>query len=105
MTLPLPEELQKKGPGTDKNQPPQALASCSVSIAGLFSIDGEDKIEKKALASLLKWQFPQILLPYLRSTITMIMSSSGFGSVILPLINMQAVAQNQPEDLEIQYID
>ena len=107
LTLPAPAELlQKIDPNsTEKDKSPQPLATCAVSIAGLFSIDGEDKLDKNTLASLLKWQFPQILLPYLRSTITMIMVSSGFGFVALPLINMQAVAKNQPADIEIQYID
>ena len=50
-------------------------------------------------------QFPSILLPYLRSTLTSILANAGFGSVVLPLINLVEVAKGAQKELEIIYID
>ncbi len=98
--LQLMPEKKKDSPTTTDEKP---LVKCEVSIAGLFSVE-EGKLEKEVESNLLKLQLPAILTPYLRGTITAIMSHAGFGSIILPLINMQEVARSIEKDLEVQEI-
>lgn len=69
-------------------------------ICGLFRVIGDDfspEVENK----IAKIQFPAILFPYLRAAITNILASAGFGSVVLPLININALAEDQLKDVEI----
>ncbi|MFI3257973.1 MAG: hypothetical protein R3Y36_06725 [Spirochaetales bacterium] len=45
-----------------------------------------------------------ILLPYLRATLTSVLSSSGFSVILMPLININKVAKElnvEIEDLDI----
>jgi preprotein translocase subunit SecB len=42
---------------------------------------------------------PAILLPYLRSAITTILSQAGFGTIVLPLINIYEIAKQQTTEI------
>lgn len=73
-------------------------------IEGLFKVVGDDftsEIENRVA----KVQIPAILAPYLRSAITNILASAGFGSVMLPLLNMNAIAEDQLKEINIQRIN
>ena len=73
-------------------------------IAGVFKVVGNDippdKEERGA-----KNQIPALLSPYLRAAITATLASAGFGAVVLPLINFNALAEEQLKDVAIERID
>lgn len=74
----------------------------SLSIVGAFILTGTIKAEQ--LQNIIKKQIPTLLFPYVRATITSTLSNAGFGSVILPIINMHKVVESIP-DFEIEEID
>ena len=69
-----------------------ALASGEFSISGIFTSEG--KFSKEAEQNLARYQAPTILFPYLRAAMTNILASSGFDSIVLPLINVAATAKS-----------
>lgn len=72
-------------------------------IGGLFKVVGDDfspQVEERVA----KIQIPAILASYLRAAVTNILASAGFGSVLLPLLNMNAIAEEQLKDVNIQRI-
>ena len=81
-----------------RNKKEEEIANGSFEISGLFSAKGfkDLQIEEK----LAKYQAPTILLPYIRACITSVLANAGFGSIILPLINMNIVANSM--DLKIE---
>lgn len=80
-----------------KQNPNQLVATGSFVITGLFYIT--NKIDKNIEEKLLKFQAPAILFPYLRAAISFTLTSAGFSTIILPLVNVNAVAQTT--DLKI----
>ncbi|GHV04717.1 hypothetical protein FACS189485_10610 [Spirochaetia bacterium] len=79
----------------DKDQ--NMLLNGEFGIAGLFQIDG--KIEKTQEENMASYNIPTILLPYLRSAITTVISQSGFGTFVLPLINIYEIARKNPVEI------
>jgi len=87
--------LLLKGKTTLENQEGERVevASFETEITGLFKTDG--KIESAELEEkLVKIQAPAILMPYLRGTVSSYLSNAGFASVVLPLINVQKIAND-----------
>lgn len=64
----------------------QVIATGEFTITGLFESSGFD--DKLIEERIVKVQAPAILFPYMRACITNVLASAGFGSVILPLINV-----------------
>jgi preprotein translocase subunit SecB len=65
-------------------------------ISGLFRpINMDEETEK----NMVRYNIPAILMPYLRSAITTIVSQAGFGTVVLPLINFYEIAKNNPVEI------
>jgi preprotein translocase subunit SecB len=62
-------------------------------IAGFFRLKN---IEEQEENNMVQINIPAILLPYLRSAITTILSQAGFGTIVLPLINIHEVAKQHP---------
>lgn len=93
----FPETL----PETEHNAD-EAIASISASIVGLFSVSG--RLEPETEKNLVKHQIPAILFPYLRAAITGAGAFSGFGKVMLPLINVQKLAEDHLKNIEIQIV-
>lgn len=77
-----------------------------VCITGLFSFDESTKheIPNEIKQKVIKNQFPAILFPYVRSAITGILAFSGIGGFVLPLVNMNAVAEETLKDVTIEII-
>jgi len=71
----------------------------SVMLKGEFGISGvfstNNHIEKNAEENFAKINLPAILMPYLRATMTNILSGAGFGTILFPLINIIELAKNQ----------
>jgi len=86
----------------DKNE---ALIRLDIGIAGIFSAVEEGGFDKETLERLVKVQIPAILFPYVRATITSLFANAGFGSVILPLINMTELARQAVGEVVIKTIE
>ncbi|QVW35925.1 protein-export chaperone SecB [Geobacter sulfurreducens] len=95
-----PESKSDSQNGVELDQ----LLKLEAGIAGIFKIDG-DRFEEKLEQVLVKVQIPALLLPYLRGTITSLLANAGFGTVILPLINIHALAENLTKDMKIQVVE
>lgn len=74
-----------------KNAPEDIIATGSFVITGLFNTT--DELDKDIEEKLLKFQAPAILFPYLRAAISFTITSAGFSTIILPLVNVNAAAQ------------
>jgi len=72
-------------------------------IEGTFAISGLFRLTNYMTPqeenNMVQINIPAILLPYLRSTVTTVLSQAGFGSVILPLINIHEIAQKHPVEI------
>lgn len=79
------------------------MVQLEAGIAGVFYVNGT--LEKSTEDILVRVQIPAILLPYLRSTVSALLSSAGFGSVIFPLINIHALAEENRDKIQIQIIE
>ena len=80
----------------------EALVTMEAGIAGIFNIsDDVDRFPPEVEKQLAFTQMPAILLPYLRATMTTLLASAGFGSVIIPLINIQKFTKDSLKDVEI----
>lgn len=77
----------------------EELATLTTGISGIFKADSS--LKKEAEESLVKYQIPTILLPYLRTTVTTFLANAGFGTFIFPLINITQLAQDQLKDYQI----
>lgn len=75
-----------------KDQTDKALATGIFVITGLFSTTGE--FEKDIEEKLLKFQAPAILFPYVRAAISFTITSAGFSTIIMPLVNVNAAAHS-----------
>ncbi len=93
----LPPEKPKQK--TDE----ESLLKVTLSIVGLFKVKQEGRLEKETEENLVKLQIPAILLPYARATLSSLLANAGFGSVVLPLINVHKIAKES--SLTIREID
>lgn len=80
------------------------LLQVELGIGGLFSVE-EDRLTKEVEEELVRVHAPAILFPYVRSTLTSLLSNAGFGSFILPLLNIQEMAKQTPVPLEIRVVE
>ncbi|MDR0642006.1 MAG: protein-export chaperone SecB [Treponema sp.] len=78
------------------------ILSGDFGIAGLFRPVGDT--DRNFEENMVHINIPAILLPYLRSAITTILSQAGFGTVVLPLINVYEIARKNPVEI-LDYTD
>lgn len=71
-------------------------------MAGIFNI--EERLSQETEEKFIKLNIPTILLPYARAAITAILANSGFGSVVLPLINIQHIFEKNSDKINIKVI-
>jgi preprotein translocase subunit SecB len=69
-------------------------------IVGQFQADGE--LSKEIEENIVKYQAPTILFPYLRGAITTFLATAGFGTVLIPLVNMNKTAEISLKDIPIK---
>lgn len=81
-----------------------ALISLRLGIVGLFRVD-EGRLTKDVEKKLIKVNIPMILMPYARGTITSLFANGGYGSVILPLINIIKLSESSLKDIDIMEIE
>lgn len=73
------------------------------SVVGTFEVKG--KLEKKIENALVFNQIPALLLSYLRSTVSSFFANAGFGSFIIPLINIHELAKETFKDKKIKILE
>ncbi len=80
------------------------LLQVELGISGIFSVE-EGRLTKEIENELIKIQAPALLFPYIRSTLTSLLSNAGFGSFILPLMNIQEMAKQSTATADIKIVD
>jgi preprotein translocase subunit SecB len=75
----------------DENK--EEMLSGQFDISGIFALVGD--MEKLVEEDFAKINLPALLMPYLRATMTNILSTAGFGTVLFPLVNMYELAKKQ----------
>ena len=83
----------------DKDDKRKTIASGEFGISGLFKKHHEIPADQEEY--MVKTTIPAILLSYLRASITTTIANAGFGSTILPLINIS----NLVSKMNIQILD
>lgn len=79
-----------------------AVISLECSIVGLFRIDPKEyETNKSDCESLMKYQIPAILSPFLRATVISYFANAGYGSFIFPLLNFFQMAEEQKIEIEV----
>jgi preprotein translocase subunit SecB len=73
------------------------------SIKGVFAPTGP--VEKEAEENFTKINIPAILMPYLRASMSSVLSGAGFGTVLFPLINIYELAKDQPHSIIEHQLD
>jgi len=87
-----------------EEKPENELCNGRFGIMGVFAITGEPP-EQDFLDKMVKTHFPSLLIPYLRAFITSTLAHAGFGSVVMPLINMYSVSDEALKNMPIQRIE
>jgi Preprotein translocase subunit SecB len=67
------------------------VLSLNAGITGTFQF--ESQIDQKQEKLLVERQIPTILFPFLRAAITNILASAGYGSFVIPLMNVAEMAK------------
>lgn len=78
------------------------LFELSASIDGVFQTKSQTRFPVELEDTLVKLQAPTILFPFLRSSIVSFFADAGFGSVIMPLVNVTKIAEMQKDKLVIK---
>ncbi len=65
-----------------------------ISLSGFFAIDGKEKLEDKMISDLINKNAVAILMPYLRSELTLLTAQPDTESVVLPPFNINKIFEN-----------
>ena len=80
----------------EEKQEAEPYVTTNVTVAGVFRFsqgnDWSDALRDKMLRN----QAPAIVFPFVRATIGTLLNNAGFGSVVVPLMNMNTIAENHP---------
>lgn len=66
-----------------------------ISLSGFFTINNEEELEDKKIQDLIKKNAVAILMPYLRSEVTLLTAQPNTESVVLPPFNINKMLSNQ----------
>ncbi len=66
-----------------------------ISVSGFFSVEGHEKLEDKFVQDLINKNAVAILMPYLRSELTLLTAQPDTDSVLLPPFNINKMFENQ----------
>jgi preprotein translocase subunit SecB len=74
-------------------------ANGSMMLEGQFGISGmftsKNTVDDQTEEKFAKVNLPALLMPYLRATMTNILSNTGFGTMLFPLVNVYELAKTQ----------
>ncbi|GAB6035737.1 hypothetical protein JCM15519_02960 [Fundidesulfovibrio butyratiphilus] len=97
-------ELKMRVLNKKSDNPEEELVKLHAGIVGAFKVDKEGLTEEQE-QSLVKNQIPAILMPFLRAAVMSFLASSGFGSVVLPLINVHEIAKHKLTNVDVELLD
>jgi hypothetical protein len=89
----------------EEKQQQEPLIKLRAGIAGVFNIQETDRFAPDIEEVLVRQQIPAILFPYLRASMTSFLATAGFGSVSIPLLNIQAMAKDLLKEVKIDVKD
>lgn len=96
--------LDVLGDNDNEDENPPSLISIKAGISGLFKVK-DDRFLEEHEKDIVRIQFPSLLLPYLRSSITGLIANAGLGTFIFPLINIRDAIKSSMKAVEIQVIE
>jgi preprotein translocase subunit SecB len=64
-----------------------------ISLSGFFNIEGQDELEDKIVQDLINKNAVAILMPYLRSELTLLTTQPDTDSVVLPIFNINKMLE------------
>ena len=65
-----------------------------ISLSGFFRVEGQEELEDKIIQDLINKNAVAILMPYLRSELTLLTAQPETDSVVLPPFNMNKIFGN-----------
>lgn len=65
-----------------------------ISLSGFFKVEGQEKVEDKTVQNLINRNAVAILMPYLRSELTLLTAQPETDSVVLPPFNINKMFGN-----------
>lgn len=65
-----------------------------ISLSGFFKVEGQEKLEDKVVQGLINKNAVAILMPYLRSELTLLTAQPDTDSVVLPPFNINKMFGN-----------
>ncbi len=68
--------------------------SIVISLSGFFEIDMQEELDKKVVEDLINRNAVAILMPYLRSELTLLTAQPDTDSVVLPPFNINKMFKN-----------
>jgi len=69
-----------------------------VQLSGIFSIDDKEKLNDEAKSNLIDKNAVAIMMPYMRSQLTLLTSQPGVDSVVLPPFNINRMMEHNKKD-------
>lgn len=66
----------------------------AISLSGFFQVEGQEKLEDKLVQNLISKNAVAILMPYLRSELTLLTAQPDTDSVVLPPFNINKMFGN-----------
>lgn len=66
-----------------------------ISLTGFFTIEADDKVEKELRDALVSKNAIAILMPYLRSEVSLLTAQPGMECVVLPPFNINKMFEEQ----------
>lgn len=80
------------------------LVTLNIGGAGSFGVP-DTRFEKAVEERIVKLQFAALIFTQIRSTISAFLASAGYGTVLLPLINVPATLENQLDKISIANVE
>lgn len=68
-----------------------------ISLSGFFSINAEGELEEGYIRSLINKNAVAILMPYLRSELSLLTAQPGMECIVMPPINISAMMEQKIE--------
>ena len=87
---------------SQKNQD-DVLAQLNIGCAGSFGVNS-NRFEAEVESRIVKLQFTALLFSQIRGTISSILANAGYGSVLLPLINIQQMFESKLDAIQINSV-
>ena len=70
-----------------------------ISLSGFFGVDNVDALDDKKLENLINKNAVAILMPYLRSEVTLLTAQPDTDSVVLPPFNINKLLSDEKEEM------